>query len=340
MPSTRDYTIADPVNSPVDLNDGTLCRARSPQVGIVGSLPSTVASWDLETKLIEAARRTTPKLPGEMRAEFAALLTGTNLAIFAGVLVAWAGSHFFGVGEIVDVILLVVGAFTIGWQIGQVARDLWAFVDIARSARSCDDLDRAADHLARVVVTIGITVFTALIMKAASRLRLRQRIEVRGRAFREASGTPQAKPRASTQAQEKVATPPQSNTRTLTAKEANARHIEAGRRPPYAENTEVNERTLTTDERFVRVHGESNRAGNWLMNEKDIHGLSPEQIQEKFALPETPKYVSDVNVPAGTTVRTGTVGEQTGWGGGGGTQSELMGRIPGESFTNTRPLTR
>lgn len=191
MPSTRANCIADPVNAPVDVDDGTLCRARSPRVGIVGAFPSAVAVWDLETKLVEAARRTTPKLPAETRAEFAALLTGSNLAIFTGVLVAWAGSHFFGVGEIIDVILLVVGAFTIGLQIGQVARDLWSFVDIARNATSCDDLDLAADHLARVVVTIGITVFIALIMKAGSRLRIR----TKGRSSSKTTGS--ARPRES-----------------------------------------------------------------------------------------------------------------------------------------------
>jgi hypothetical protein len=37
----------------------------------------------------------------------------------------WAGSHFFGVGESVDVLPLIVGAFTIGWSIPDVARDVF-----------------------------------------------------------------------------------------------------------------------------------------------------------------------------------------------------------------------
>ena len=43
------------------------------------------------------------------------------------------------------------------------------------------------------------------------------------------------------------------------------------------------------------------------MNAEDIKGLTPKQIQDKFALPSTPKYVTDVTVPKGTTMRTGTV---------------------------------
>jgi len=40
----------------------------------------------------------------------------------AGTLAVWAGSHFFGVGEVVDLALLLVGAFTIGWSSLQAAR--------------------------------------------------------------------------------------------------------------------------------------------------------------------------------------------------------------------------
>jgi hypothetical protein len=44
--------------------------------------------------------------PAEGRAVVEALLKPETLAIIAGTLVVWAGSHFLGVGEIVDVILL------------------------------------------------------------------------------------------------------------------------------------------------------------------------------------------------------------------------------------------
>jgi hypothetical protein len=47
--------------------------------------------------------------------------------IISGTLVVWAGSQFFGVGKIVDVILLVIGAATIGWSAWQLGKELYAF---------------------------------------------------------------------------------------------------------------------------------------------------------------------------------------------------------------------
>ena len=46
-----------------------------------------------------------------------------------------SGSHFFGVGDIVDVALLLVGALTIGWSIGSVLQDLVDFAQTAIYAR-------------------------------------------------------------------------------------------------------------------------------------------------------------------------------------------------------------
>jgi hypothetical protein len=47
-------------------------------------------------------------------------------------------------------------------------------------------------------------------------------------------------------------------------------------------------------EQFIRVHGEENQVGPWLMRREGIKGLTPQQIQNKFAIPELPIYVSDV----------------------------------------------
>jgi hypothetical protein len=126
--------------------------------------------------------------------------------------------------------------------------------------------------------------------------------------------------------------------RTLTSEEANAPHVAAGNRPPYAKGTTARDIVTTEDSKFVRVHGEGNQARSWMMREEDIKGLSADQIKDKFALPEKPAYVSDVNVPAGTKIRVGTVGAQEGWGRGGATQYELQQRLPQSAFTNRRPL--
>lgn len=130
----------------------------------------------------------------------------------------------------------------------------------------------------------------------------------------------------------------ESLTRTLTAAEANASFVKAGQRPPYAPGTEVREVVLQEETLFVRVHGERNQQGAWLMPSYEIAGLTPEQIRDRFALPEVPLYVSDVYVPAGTHLRVGSVAAQAGWGRGGATQYQLLDRLPSTAFRNRRPL--
>src|SRR5688500_1242678 len=81
------------------LDAGTLCRAASPGPGGGGG---GVAGWPADRKLLQAARRTTPLLPEHMRDQFAALFEPANIAITAGVLTAWLGSHYVGIGFVAD----------------------------------------------------------------------------------------------------------------------------------------------------------------------------------------------------------------------------------------------
>ena len=67
-----------------------------------------VALMTSDERVAEAMRRSAPLLPAAARNQVLALLEPSSTAIMAGTLVVWAGSHFFGVAEIVDVILLVV----------------------------------------------------------------------------------------------------------------------------------------------------------------------------------------------------------------------------------------
>src|SRR5262249_52951249 len=116
-----------------------------------------VATMSLTDRLKEVLTRSKKNLGPEVGDAINALLSPTNLAILAGTLTIWAGSHLFGVGEIVDVILLVVGAFTIGWSIGDVAKDLYTFTEKTVNARSEADLDAAAKAFSHAIVLAGIT---------------------------------------------------------------------------------------------------------------------------------------------------------------------------------------
>lgn len=107
---------------------------------------------------------------------------------------------------------------------------------------------------------------------------------------------------------------------------------------PYAENSRAREIILQSPKSFVRVHGDDNKARSWIMRAEDVKGLTAQQIKDKFAIPELPKYISDVDVPAGTRLRVGKVREHDVWGEGGATQFELKDRLSNENFKNTRRL--
>lgn len=97
------------------------------------------------------------------------MLEPRTLAITAATLAVWAGSHFFGVGEIVDIILLVVGAVTLGFSVFEGARELYDFATAAVNAKSEHDLDVAADHFARAVTILGISVVQAVLLRGQAR---------------------------------------------------------------------------------------------------------------------------------------------------------------------------
>lgn len=108
---------------------------------------------------------------------------------------------------------------------------------------------------------------------------------------------------------------------------------------PYQPGTDVQEITLTENTTFARTYdgNTSGQYGGWIMRYEDIKGLSPEEIRDKFALPATPKYITDVKLSAGTKLRTGVVNPLENWGNGGGTQFDLMGQRTGE-FINAREI--
>lgn len=132
--------------------------------------------------------------------------------------------------------------------------------------------------------------------------------------------------------------------KTFTAEETNQWFIDNVKpdyKPPYKLGTIVKEIELTENTTFVRVYDNmpdgSGMYGSWVMKAEDIEGLTPLEIQNKFALPNTPKYVCDVELDAGTHIRVGEVNPLDGWGTGGGTQYDLIGQRIGD-FKNERLL--
>jgi hypothetical protein len=126
------------------------------------------------------------------------------------------------------------------------------------------------------------------------------------------------------------------NVRNVDASVANSAHD----LPPYNPNRPIRDFEADGTTTYVRVYteGSTNQGGRWMMSADDIAGLSPQQIKDKFDLPYAPTHVTDVKPPQGTTIRTGTVNSGNFGGNGGGTQFELQGRIPDDSFSNPRSL--
>ena len=162
-----------PVCSLPIVNDGTLVRTASPRAGVAGqqSPPDNIANWPLQQKLTVALRRTAEKLPASMRSEFLGLISPVNIGITVGVLAVWIGSHAVGVGEIVDVVLAVVGGVTLGWSVFGVVRDIRQFAVLTGTAKTNRDLDLAAGHLAAAVSVIGVTLFTIILTEGAAKIR-------------------------------------------------------------------------------------------------------------------------------------------------------------------------
>ena len=127
-----------------------------------------VSRMSKQEKIGEAMRRSLPLLPAEAQEQVKAMLTPTSLSIAAGTLIVWAGSHFFGVGEIVDVILLVVGAAFLGLSVFSGAGELYDFATTAINAQNDAALDEAAKHFAKAVNILGITVISAILLKKSA----------------------------------------------------------------------------------------------------------------------------------------------------------------------------
>jgi hypothetical protein len=131
---------------------------------------TSVADWPLTQRFEKVLRLAPQHMAPELANQFRAMLTPANIAIAGGTLAVWAVSQAFGVGEVVDAILLVVGAAFVGLGIFKAGEDLGDCLMSTLQAQSLSDLDHAADSLAQAVVILGVTAFFALLAKMAGRL--------------------------------------------------------------------------------------------------------------------------------------------------------------------------
>lgn len=122
-----------------------------------------------EERLGAVFERAGPKLGPDVAAQLNALANRESLGIIAGVLVAWVVGHAFGYGEAIDLILGVVGVFSIGLAVFSGLDEFYLFAKGTYSAGADADLDEAAGHLAKAIAILGIQTVLALLFKGRPR---------------------------------------------------------------------------------------------------------------------------------------------------------------------------
>jgi hypothetical protein len=128
-------------------------------------MAENIAQWSAAQKIGETLRRSLPRLGPEARQQLESFLSPQALAVMGAVLVAWVASHFFGVGEVIDIILVVVGAFAIGLAVFDGVDHLFEFASGALNAKSEDDLEKASKHFAEAVAILGIQAVLAVLFR-------------------------------------------------------------------------------------------------------------------------------------------------------------------------------
>ena len=124
-----------------------------------------VDTMSMPQKLEFVLRKGCALLPGDAGRRILALLSPEALAIMAGVVAIWAASHFVGVGELADVVLLAVGWLTIGGAAIDGSRKLIAFAVGTYNAHTEADMNAAAQDFADAISILGVDVVLGLLLK-------------------------------------------------------------------------------------------------------------------------------------------------------------------------------
>ncbi|MGK3126860.1 hypothetical protein ACCY16_22360 [Candidatus Pantoea formicae] len=124
-----------------------------------------VTGLNLQSRLELVLSKAAALLPLESGQQILAMMTPQAMATMAAIVVAWASAHFFGIGEIADVILLIVGWVAVGGVALEAGKKLYDFAIQTNNARNEADLDVAAKNLADAITLIGVDAVLAILIK-------------------------------------------------------------------------------------------------------------------------------------------------------------------------------
>jgi hypothetical protein len=138
---------------------------------VSGVVPNSGACIDAVARMsnLEKLRRTfeyalsLPTLSNEAKLALRALVDPESLKVTAMILAGWALAHFFGVGEVVDAILVGFTLASLGPQGMQGLADLVEFGYDVINAKCDFDLRRASEKLARAFIILGVELVQALL---------------------------------------------------------------------------------------------------------------------------------------------------------------------------------
>jgi len=132
-----------------------------------GQLP--VHEWSTADKVEDAIRRSLPLLPARVAIQLESILTPEGISVMATVVAIWGGSHFVGVGEAADLVLLLAGVAALGVGAIQGGESLFYFARCAYFAKAPGDLDEAAGHLAQAIAVLGIEAVILILLRKRPR---------------------------------------------------------------------------------------------------------------------------------------------------------------------------
>lgn len=107
------------------------------------------------------------------------------------------------------------------------------------------------------------------------------------------------------------------------AENVNREHQERspGSYAPYQDGSQVTERVLTENTRYIRFYLEGSNSqpvARWLVSPSEVEGLTPSEIRSLLGTQLEPTNVIDVTLPKGTKVQEGLAGAVLEWNANGG----------------------
>ena len=123
-----------------------------------------VAELNNVEKLTEAVTRSASALPQEIASELLAIFTPATLATMVSVFAVYIAAHSVGIGQAMDIGMLIAGGIFFGLDAFTIFKDIAGFAN-AVNAETESDLDKAGQHLASAIAKIGVDAVMTLLTK-------------------------------------------------------------------------------------------------------------------------------------------------------------------------------